>query len=288
MSNIKFGGIALVILAVLVLLGGMLGVRFVDAGEVGVITRFGKVTGRVLEPGAHLVTPWADRVLTYDTKKVLYETRHDPEDKKALKEEGVFLDYAVDTNTKDGQQVDIYFTVRFSVDPTKATWVAQNIGSEDALVNKVVRTEARIWARGIPRQYEAADLYSGNVQDVQMAIEDKLRPVFAENGIILDEVGIREIEFDERYVSAIEAKQIEAVKIETEKNRAEQAKYEKAQRITKAEGQAEEQRLQRETLSGEGERVLQKILIEKWDGHYPDTLFIGGGSEQFIVPLPKN
>ncbi|MBI5358902.1 hypothetical protein HZB69_04735 [Candidatus Amesbacteria bacterium] len=31
--------------------------RTVPSGEVAVVTRFGKVTGRVLYPGAHFITP---------------------------------------------------------------------------------------------------------------------------------------------------------------------------------------------------------------------------------------
>ena len=71
----------------------------------------------------------------------------------------------------------------------------------------------------------------------------------------------------------IEAKQIEAVKVETEKNKAEQAKFQKEGRITQAEGQAQEQRLQRETLNAQ---VLEKIkldnqraFIDKWNGVMP-------------------
>ncbi|MCB1713264.1 MAG: hypothetical protein KDH96_12575, partial [Candidatus Riesia sp.] len=149
-SNRGMGGlIFLGFLAVMGLLTILLTFRTVDAGEVGVVTRFGKVTGRTLEPGAHMVVPFVDGVMTYNTKKVIYETT------TAEKQEGSeadYKDFPVDTNTEDGQQVDIFYTVRFSVDPTMAGWVAQNVGSQDALVEKVVKTESRIWARNIPRE----------------------------------------------------------------------------------------------------------------------------------------
>ncbi len=268
------------VVAFIVIIGTLMAVTIIDAGEVGVVKRLGRVTGRVLEPGFHLVTPFTDDVLTYDTKKVIYETRRDP-----LKRDpkGITTDFTVDTNTKDGQQVDVFFTIRFAVDPTKASWITQNIGSQEALIDKVIRPEARIWARNVPREFEAADLYSGNVVDVQNKIADALRPVYAENGVILDSVGIRELQFEEEYISAIEAKQIEFVKVETEKNRAEQAKYQKEQIVTAAQGTAEEQRLQRDTLTP---ALLEKLKLDRWDGHYPTTLFIGAGGTDFIVPLP--
>ena len=35
--------------------------RAIGAGEVGVVTRFGKVTGRVLDPGAHFIIPFLEK-----------------------------------------------------------------------------------------------------------------------------------------------------------------------------------------------------------------------------------
>lgn len=296
MTPAKAGIAVIGLLILLLLLPSLLGLRFVDAGEVGVVTRFGRVTGRNLDPGAHFVMPFVDRVLTYDTKLVVYETRKEIDGKLAYdkvydEEASVYLDYPVDTNTLDGQRVNIYYTVRFSVDPTRAGEIAQEVGSEDALVGKIVKTESRIWARNIPREYDAASLYSGNVVDVQNKIADRLRPVFEENGIFLDEVGIREIEFTEEYVRAIEQKQIEAVKVETEQNIAEQAKFQKEARITQAQAQAEEQRLQRETLDGQ---VLEKIKLDvqreqinKWNGAYPQYLFLGTEGQDFLLGLPE-
>lgn len=105
----------------------------------------------------------------------------------------------------------------------------------------------------------------------------------SKNGLVLDSVGIREIKFTDQYISAIETKQIEAVKVETEKNIAEQATFQKEARITKAEGQAEEQRLQRQTLDAQVlEKIKldnQKLFIEKWDGTMPRIV----GSEEFLL-----
>jgi len=278
----KVKGVALVLLLGFIFITLLLGIRTVDAGEVGVVTRFGKVTGRTLEPGAHLVAPWIDGVLRYDTKKVIYETTTEEKQKGSQAD---YKDYPVDTNTKDGQRVDVYYTVRFSVDSTQAGWVAQNVGSQNALVEKIVKTESRIWARNIPRRFDAEHLYTGEgSQEVQNEIFNSLLTTFKTNGLVLDGVGIREIKFSDDYIHAIEQKQIQAVKVETEKNIAEQAKFQKEARITTAEGQAQEQRLQRETISTE---LLQKMLIERWDGHYPQYLITGGGASQFILPLPN-
>lgn len=248
--------------------------KTISPGTVGVVTRLGKITGRILEPGPHFIIPFIEKVLVYNTKKVIYEATSL---EKQSSSHANYKDYPVDTNTKDGQEVNIYYTIRFSIDPKKVTWIAQNIGSEFYLVEKVVKADSRIWVRNIVREYDAEHLYTGNVQDVQTKIEQKLKPIFKNNGIILDEVGIREIKFNPEYIKAIEQKQIEAVKIEIEKNKAQQAKYQKEQRITQAEALAKEQELLRSTLTDE---MIKKMWIEKWDGKLPT--YMGQGILPFF------
>lgn len=282
-SNIKMKLTAFVLgfigLAILVII--LMGFRTVDAGEVAVVRRFGAVTGRILEPGAHFITPFVESTTYINTKFLLYETMKDGDIKNS---KSAYKETQVDTNTKDGQRVDLYYTIRFSIDPKFASRIVQNFGSEQILVDNIVRAESRSKARIIPSNFSAEDLYIGKgKEEVANALFKELKDKFAENGIRLDTVLVRELGFTDQYVQAIEAKQIAFVQVETEKNKAEQAKYQKEQRITQAEGQAQEQKLQRETISVE---LLQKMLIEKWNGQYPQYLIIGGG-EQFILPLPN-
>lgn len=273
-KKIAFGVVGIVLLLILVLSG----FRTIDSGEVGVVTRFGKVTGRILEPGAHVVTPLVDGVTKYNTKKVTYETSTAEKQKTS---EADYKDFTVDTNTEDGQPVDIAYTVRFSVDPTRATWVAQNIGGQDALVEKIVKTESRIWARNVPRRFSAEALYTGEgSQKVQEEISVQLKPVFEQNGLVLDTVGLREIVFDDNYISAIKAKQVAAVQVETEQNKAAQAKFRKEASITDAEAQAQAQSLQRATLDPQ---VLEKLRLET-QRIVADALKISAEKGQKIVP----
>ena len=256
---------------------GMASVRIVKAGTVQVVTRFGKVTGRLLRPGAHFLIPIAEGTIVYNTKKVTYEASSEPGRSRAT-----YTDIPVDTTTNDGQQIEINYTVRFSVDPVKAGWVANNIGTEIDVVEKIVKTDTRIHARNIAREFDAADLYTGNISEVQKAIEDRLRPIFEDNGLFLDEFGIRSILFTPEYISAIEAKQIEKERVITEENISKQEEFRKQARITSAEGQAEEQRLQRETLTN---ALLMKMWIEKWNGEVPSV--VTGEQGGLLLQIPK-
>ena len=265
-------------IVVIIALLALTSLRLVKAGAVKVVTRFGRVTGRMLRPGAHFIIPLAEGTITYNTKKVTYEASNEPRRSKAT-----YTDIPVDTTTLDGQQIELNYTARFSIDPAKAGWIANNIGTEPDVVEKIVKTDTRIHARNIAREFNAADLYTGNISQVQKAIEDTLRPIFEENGLILDEFGIRSIAFTDEYINAIEAKQIEKERVITEENIAKQEEFRKEARITRAEGQAEEQRLQRATLT---DTLLMKMWIEKWSGEVPNVVTGDQGNLLFQIPNP--
>jgi len=257
----------------------VLSIVTVKAGNVRVVTRFGKVTGRVLQPGIHLITPISDSTIRYNTKKVIYETTSEEKQESSKAD---YKDYPVDTNTSDGQRVDIFYTVRFNVDAVKASWIAQNIGDEKGLVERIIKTESRIKLRNIPREFTAEQLYTGDgVIQVQVKAFDRLQPVFEANGLVLDSIGVREILFTEEYMHAVEQKQIEAVNVLTAENIAARAKHEKSAKITEAEGQAEAQRLLRQDLT---EVLVSKLWIEKWNGSLPEVV---AGDSGILLNIPQ-
>ena len=256
------------------------GFVIVQPGTAGVIIRLGQVTDRVLEPGLHFKTPILDSARVYNTQKVIYETMNQASFTSSNAE---YKDFPVDTTTQDGQQIQVRYTIRFSVDPTKIKDVVNSLGTELQIVDKVVKAESRVQVRNLIRKYAAEQLYTGDIQDAQMEIEESLIQVFEDNGIILDAFGIRQIEFEEQYLNAIETKQIEKENVQTEKFRAEQEEFRKEAAITKAQGEAEAQRLQRSTLSDE---LIAKQWIEKWDGKLPQY-FLGPDGDQ-LIQLPSS
>jgi len=208
----------------------------IEFGTVGMVTRLGRITGQIMQPGPNWKMPFLDRVIIYRTQEMLYVTEDQPG--PADRKTGTYQDYPSDTTTADGQQIQVKYSVRFRIDPLKITQIANEIGNEEAVVAKVVVFHTRILARNVPKEYEALDLYTGNILQVQQAFEDELRPLFAEKGLILEAFGLRKIDFQDDYVQAIEQKQIEAENVTTEKNRAEQAKWKAQSAIEEAKGQA--------------------------------------------------
>ncbi len=276
LTNILIGIGVLVVLILVVFFSSFYTVRY---GTIAVVTRFGQIVGDPVQPGLHVRVPFVDNVLTYRTQKIIYETLS-ADVYNTHQSNADYQDFAVDTTTKDGQQISVRYSVRFSIDPTKAREVAETLGTEEEVVDKIVKTDSRIWARNMPREYSAIDLYSGNIQAVSEAISEKLKPKFEDNGIILDEFGIRSIVFQPDYVQAVEQKQIEKEKIATEEFKAQQEEFKKKALITRAEGEAQAQKLQQLTLS---KQLIQKLYIEKWNGILPEVM--SGNDSTLLIDL---
>ena len=158
--------------------------------------------------------------------------------------------------------------------------MANNLGDEAEIVEKIVKTDSRIYVRGIAREYEAGDLYTGNIVAVQDSISNILVESFDKNGLILDDFGIRNIEFSPDYVAIIEQKQREKEKVTTEKYIAEQEEYKKQAAITKAEAEAESQKLLQTTIT---QQILMKMWIEKWNGQLPEV--VTGEGQDYILNM---
>ncbi len=209
----------------------------IEYGTVGMVTRFGRITNQIMRPGLNWKVPFVDKVVVYHTQEMVYVTEEDPAG--YTPQEGMYQDYPTDTSTADGQQITIRYSVRFRIDPEEVTRIAEQIGDEGQVVEKVVKFHTRILARNIPKEYAALDLYAGNIQHVQDEFADQLRPLLSGKGIILEAFGLRKIDFQDDYVQAIEQKQIEAENVITEQNRADQAKWKAQSAIEAAKGEAQ-------------------------------------------------
>lgn len=261
--------IVLVVIALLalVLLPKLSFFYSVKYGEVAVVSQFGKLV-RVSEPGLHFKMPLFESVDYYSTQKIIYETSESTGTSLAD-----YKDTPVDSSTQDGQQLNIRYTTRFRIRSEQVKWVAENLGREDQVVERIIKAETRSVVRNVAREFQAQDLYTGNVFQFQDRISQILKERFTANGLELDEFLVRQVEFSPEYVTAVEQKQIEKEKVKTEEFKAEQEQFKKAQLITRAEGEAKAQEVLKQSLDP---LLLQKLAIEKWNGILPQ--YFGGNS----------
>ena len=252
--------VVVIILALLVFLPRVLPVFTVNYGEVAVVTQFGKIV-RIASSGLNFKLPFVENAEFFRTQKLIYETSEE-----AVSSKADYKDQPVDSSTEDGQQVSIRYTVRFRLMPEKIQSIAENIGHEEQVVERIIKTESRSVVRNVAREFKAGQLYTGDVFRFQEQVSNLLRDSFLKNGIELDEFLVRQVKFGQEYVSAVEQKQIESERVKTEEYKAEQEKFRKAQAITKAEGEARSQEILRASIS---DQLLQKLAIDKWNGILP-------------------
>ncbi len=270
----------LAIPAILVLLGIVLFsfTRTVDAGEVCVKTEFGKVQG-IAEEGLHIVRPthefhcFSRRTVVYETSDHVTETSAD------------FGDNRVDTQTSDGQQVELSYTLLWHIEPSDAEIVYKETGQSLAEVNaRAVKAPSRSFVRNIITQYTAEELFSGTTDEngnrintrleVQEAIQTTLTEELARQGVTLEAFYLRSIDFDVDYAQSIEEKKIAEERVDTaEQNAA-------AARLT-AQGEADSIRIVGEALR-EYPEILQQEFIQNADFSWGIMPFEG---IQPLVPL---
>ncbi|MBC7187972.1 MAG: prohibitin family protein [Calditrichaeota bacterium] len=231
-------------------------VVIIQAGTVGVVKRLGAVH-RELPPGMHVVIPVVDRVVIFPTIKKTYEASDEPSQSRAD-----FPDVVISALTSDGQQIRVGITARFMIQPGMAPWILQNLGTERDYVEKVVKTEIRGSGRRVPTKFASYDLYTRRSYDAQQALFDELAPKFAANGLILDELVLRNITFTPEYARTLEEKQIALENITTEKNKLEQEKIRKEQKIVAAEGDAKSIEIRQAALS-KNPTIIQWEFVQK-------------------------
>jgi regulator of protease activity HflC (stomatin/prohibitin superfamily) len=228
----------------------------VQAGTVGVVKRLGAVR-QEFKPGLHVIVPFIDKVVIFPTLKKNYEASDTPQSSEAD-----YPDIIVAALTSDGQQIRVGLTARFMIAPGKAAWILQNLGSEREYVEKVVKTEIRGSGRRVPTRFAAYDLYTKKSYEAQQALFDEIAPKFEANGLILDEIVIRNITFTAEYAKTLEEKQIALENITTEKNKLEQEKIRKEQKIVEAEGDAKSIEIRQAALT-KNPTIIQWEFVQK-------------------------
>jgi len=245
------GVMAIVILALLIQ-----SVTIIEAGTIGVVKRLGAVN-REMPPGLHFIVPLIDQVVLYPTVKKTYEASDIPNESRAD-----FPDVIITALTSDGQQIRVGITARFMIQPGKAAWILQNLGTEEEYVEKVVKTEIRGSGRRVPTKFAAYDLYTKKSYDAQQSLFDEIAPKFAANGLILDELVLRNITFTAEYAKTLEEKQIALENITTEKNKLEQEKIRKEQKIVEAEGDGRSIEIRQQALT-KNPTIIQWEFVQK-------------------------
>jgi prohibitin 1 len=238
--------VVLVVIAIAAV-GLLTAIRQINTGQIGVVTRFGRVTGRELGEGLHVVFPFGiDKVSRYDVK---VQKQQD----------------SAEAASKDLQDVDATIALNFRVEAGRVGEIHRTVGP---LYNiKLIDPAIQEVFKATTAKFSAQELITNRAEvknDALKLIKERLEKY----GIVVDDLSIVNFKFSTGFTKAIEEKQIA-------QQNAERAKF----NLEASKTDAEAQQAQSQTLSP---LFLQKQAIEKWDGKLPQYL---GQDTVFNIPL---
>ncbi len=180
-----------------------------------------------LGEGIHVVWPFVQQVTQYDVRTSTYSMVQ-----RAQEGESETL-WAP---TADGLKVGLDLTVRYKPDETRLPELHRSIGPNYR--EKVVLPQIRNIARMVVSEYGVLDVYSKRRAIIQQQIFDRLRGMFAKDGLICEEVLLRDVTFTTEFEKALESKMMAAQKVEQLEFEVQQAQRRAEARIREAQGEA--------------------------------------------------
>jgi regulator of protease activity HflC (stomatin/prohibitin superfamily) len=247
--------VALLVIGAIVLFNAFI---IISPGEAGVLSILGRARDGALLEGIHLKPPFISRVDVYDVTVQKFEV-------------------PAQSSTKDLQQLSASFAINFRLDPEQVVTIRRTQGSLQNIVAKIVapQTQESFKIAAARRTVEESITKRDELkQDFDTALSERLRRY----GILVLDTSVVDLTFSAEFSHAVEEKQIAEQRAQRAVYVAQEAEQEAEANINRAKGQAEAQRLLRETLTPE---LLQKQAIDKWDGKFP-TVMGGNGALPFI------
>lgn len=234
------------------LLGIWSSVTVISAGHRGVVTRMGKVTGRILGEGVHMIMPWEIE------KTWIVEVRVQKEQVDAA------------AASQDLQEVKSTLALNYHLQTDEVQWIYQNLGTE--YKSRIIDPSIQESFKAVTAQYPVADLLTKRPE-----VKEKARLILEErlhkNHIIVDDLSIVNFDFSSEFNKAIEQKQVA-------QQEAERAQY----KLDAAKKDAEAIKVQGDALKANPELVNWEA-VKKWNGKMPT--YLGGSMMPFIGEINK-
>ena len=228
---------------------GLFCLAFVGAGNVGVQDTFGSVSDNVLYPGISLKFPFTS-VVNMTTKTV------------EVKEEA-------NVPTSEGLIVGLHTSLLYHVDATKAVNIYKTLGPNynDIIIVPNLRSSIR----EVTSKYEAKALYAGDKRDVlALEIENKLKPILAERGLIVEKVLLRDLILPDQIKDAIELKLQREQESQAMEFILTKEKQEATRKTIEAQGIKDSQDIINQTLTT---KYLQYLWISKLNEN-PNIIYV--------------
>lgn len=233
----------------------------VNAGERGVLMQFGKVQDEILGEGLHVIIP-----VVHTVQKLSVRVQNQ--------------EISAEASSRDLQEVYADVSLNWHIVPEEVNWGFQQIGDEQALITRIINPAVEEVLKAVMAKYTAEEIITRR-GEVKAGVDDLLTIRLRPYHIQVDDISLVHAHFSDRFSDAVEAKQIAEQEAKQAEFIALRAIEEAEARVNLARGEAEAQRLLKETITAE---LLQKQAIEKWDGKLP---IIMGSDTNKVIDLNK-
>jgi len=232
----------------------------IDAGERGVVLRFGAVN-RVVAEGLHFKMPLMEDIVKMSVRVQKNTTK-------------------TEAASRDLQVVHTTMVLNYNLQAEKVGEVYKSLGLgfSEKIIDPVIQESFK----AASARYTAEELISKREAlktEVRNFLKDRLAPF----GINVVELSITDFEFSQEFNKAIESKQTAEQHALRAKRDLDRIRVEAQQKIATAQADAEALRLQRQVISPDLVKLrqidAQIKAIEKWDGKLPN---VTGGAVPFI------
>ncbi len=249
---------------VAVLIGAVGGCTQVDAGNLGVVTKWGEIQDTALQEGIHFRTPVKTQIINISTRVHKMEA-------------------SATASSKDLQVVSTKIALNYRLDGSRIVEIFRNIGTRNVVENTIIDPALQESLKKATAQYTAEELITKR-QEVKETLGESITRTLKKSDVLVTELSITDFQFDAQYQQAVEAKQVaeqraltakndlQRIKVEAEQAEA-QARGEANAMLARAEAEAKAQELLRKTISPE---IVYLRAVEKWDGTQPVIVGEGG------------
>lgn len=275
--TIRVWGITGMFLGVALVVGSIIYGSFttIPAGQRGVVTRFGAITGDILGEGLKTKLPFMESVVKMSVQTQKYEATST-------------------AASRDLQDVKTGIALNWRLDPSTAAEVYKTLGLE--YIDRIAAPAIQETIKQVTARYNAEDLILKR-EEVKAAITESLSSRLRERGIITETISITDFQFSSTFIAAIEAKvaaeqsvlearnKLERVKVEAQQREAE-AKGEASARIAKAEGEAEYIRVVTDAQVAANNAIAQSLTPEVLQYILLDR--VGEDIKVMVIPSGQN
>lgn len=235
------GGIGLAIFGLVIALAFQLisqGVVVVQPTQRAVVFR--TLSGELTTPrgpGTHIIIPVFEETILYPVNVETFTMSSGTEGGEAIGED------AIVARTRDGQEVRLDITVNYRVNDSAEEinelhrkWYNNQTGRPNYR-DGFIRPTVRSLARDATSVYTAAGIYGEQRAALTELLNDSIAERFLEEGLILEDLLLRNVTFSQQFTNAIEQAQVAEQDARRAEIRVREVEQEAQQAIARAEGE---------------------------------------------------